>query len=529
MPSSRSQTRRALGVPPLAALLALPLTAFAQPTARREPAAAAPAPAQPAPPPAPPASPPPDRPLFPFRFDVDLYAGLTYRLGSNENDVVQRGGGLLGLSALAGPPAGLWSAGLGYERSFFGRERIETEDGRFTEIGRGLDALWFLGRVYPYQTDDLVVYATLGLAPAWQRVSASGSTLVNDGSGVIRPRSVSCSASDSAGLGLRLGAGAQLAINEYLGFDASLGVDHLRLADTSLDGCAAGMGSDTFLAARFGFVLTGGRPEAPRVAKAAPSDRDGDRIPDVADACPSLAGVPSTNPAKHGCPPPGDRDADGITDDVDACPVEAGVPSQDPQQHGCPPPPPPPPPDRDGDKVTDAEDACPDIAGVATAEPATNGCPPDTDGDGIRDDKDACREVKGVQSDDPSKNGCPLVVFTEKEIVIAQQVQFETDKAAIRPVSNALLDEVASVIKQHPEIVKIEVQGHTDSTGDKARNKLLSKARAESVRKALVKRGVATKSLDAQGYGQDQPIADNATDDGKTLNRRVQFKILEKK
>jgi outer membrane protein OmpA-like peptidoglycan-associated protein len=121
------------------------------------------------------------------------------------------------------------------------------------------------------------------------------------------------------------------------------------------------------------------------------------------------------------------------------------------------------------------------------------------------------------------------VLVTANEIVIAQQVQFETDRAIIRPVSDGLLEEVASVIKQHPEIVKLEVQGHTDNSGTKARNQVLSQARADAVRKALVKRGVDPKTLESKGYGDTEPIADNATPEGKTKNRRVQFKILEKK
>jgi outer membrane protein OmpA-like peptidoglycan-associated protein len=165
---------------------------------------------------------------------------------------------------------------------------------------------------------------------------------------------------------------------------------------------------------------------------------------------------------------------------------------------------------------------------VPTSDPTTNGCPPDTDGDGFRDDKDACPEVKGVASDDPTKNGCPRVVFTAKEVVINQQIQFDVDRATIKPESNELLDEIASVIKAHPELKKIEVQGHTDNTATKQHNKILSGQRAEAVRKALVKRGVDTKILVAKGYGQEQPIADNATDAGKAKNRRVQFVILEK-
>ena len=112
--------------------------------------------------------------------------------------------------------------------------------------------------------------------------------------------------------------------------------------------------------------------------------------------------------------------------------------------------------------------------------------------------------------------------------MISQQVQFEVDKAAIRKESDELLEGVATVMKAHPEIKKLEVQGHTDSTGSKFRNKSLSQQRAEAVKKALVARGVDPKILVAKGYGQEQPIADNATEPGRATNRRVQFVILEK-
>ncbi|WP_437326976.1 OmpA family protein [Sorangium sp. So ce381] len=256
-----------------------------------------------------------------------------------------------------------------------------------------------------------------------------------------------------------------------------------------------------------------------------PSDRDEDGILDRVDACPDVPGVANDDPKKHGCPPPGDRDKDGITDDVDACPDEAGPANEDPKKHGCP-----PPPDRDGDGVIDAEDACPDIPGIRTSDPATNGCPGDRDGDTVRDDQDACPDIKGKPDPDPSKNGCPVAVrMTETEIVILQQVQFDTGKATIKKVSDPLLDEVAGVLKEHPEIAKIEVQGHTDPRGGRAYNIKLSQARAESVMKALVQRGVEAERLASKGYGPDVPIADNDTDEGRQKNRRVQFKILEKK
>jgi outer membrane protein OmpA-like peptidoglycan-associated protein len=255
------------------------------------------------------------------------------------------------------------------------------------------------------------------------------------------------------------------------------------------------------------------------------SDRDKDGIWDEDDACPDQPGPKSDDPKKNGCPVHTDRDKDGIWDEDDACPDVPGVASTDPKKHGCP-----LPPDRDKDGILDADDACPDVPGVASNDPKKHGCPiVDTDGDGIFDDKDACPNEKGVADPDPAKNGCPKAVrVADNEIYILEQVQFDTAKATIKPVSDPLLDEVAGVLKEHKEITKVEVQGHTDNRGSKAGNKQLSQARADSVLKALVKRGIDKGRLSAKGYGQDVPIASNDDDAGRQKNRRVQFKILEK-
>jgi OmpA-OmpF porin, OOP family len=119
-------------------------------------------------------------------------------------------------------------------------------------------------------------------------------------------------------------------------------------------------------------------------------------------------------------------------------------------------------------------------------------------------------------------------VFTEKEIEINEQVQFEFDRAVIRPASDALLDQIVQVIKAHPEIKKLEIQGHTDNTGAKQHNKILSASRAEAVRKALIKRGLKDNLLVAKGYGQESQLVENDSEANKAKNRRVQFKILEK-
>ncbi|WP_437334342.1 OmpA family protein [Sorangium sp. So ce394] len=253
-----------------------------------------------------------------------------------------------------------------------------------------------------------------------------------------------------------------------------------------------------------------------------PPDRDNDGIPDGEDACPFVAGVASADPRKHGCPPPPDRDNDGIPDGEDACPFVAGVASDDPRKNGCP-------PDQDEDGVPDGEDACPEVKGPRSKDPAKNGCPADTDGDTFRDDKDACPREKGFADPDPEKHGCPKAVrVTDKNVVILQQVQFDTDKATIKPVSDPLLDEVAQVLKEHPEIVLIEIQGHTDDRGTDEHNRVLSQNRANSVMAALVRRGIDSTRLTAQGYGRDQPLDNNATEEGRQRNRRVQFIIIKK-
>lgn len=224
--------------------------------------------------------------------------------------------------------------------------------------------------------------------------------------------------------------------------------------------------------------------------------------------------------------PPRDRDKDGIADKIDACPDEPGVRTDDPETNGCP----PPPPDRDGDGILDRDDACPDLKGVRSDDPTQNGCPPDTDGDGIRDDVDACPNEKGKPNDDPTKNGCPTSVrVTEQEIIILEQVQFKTASAVIMKESDDLLTQVANVLAEHPEIVRIEVQGHTDNRGGKKYNLKLSERRAAAVVKWLVTRGSVDRSrLSSHGYGMEEPIADNDSPEGRQQNRRVQFKILEK-
>ncbi|MBL8609734.1 MAG: OmpA family protein [Myxococcales bacterium] len=251
-----------------------------------------------------------------------------------------------------------------------------------------------------------------------------------------------------------------------------------------------------------------------------PPDRDRDGILDHDDACPDVPGIPTGDPKTHGCPPPQDRDQDGILDKDDACPDQKGLASTDPTFHGCP--------DTDGDGVFDKVDACPAEPGLKTSDPKTNGCPdPDRDKDGIPNAADACPDEPGPADTDPKKNGCPKAAVKGGQIVILDQVKFKTSSADILPGKDSedILQAVLKVMKDHPEIKKVRVEGHTDNRGQAAFNKKLSADRAASVVKWLVKNGVDKARLTSAGFGPDKPLADNETEDGRYKNRRVEFHI----
>jgi outer membrane protein OmpA-like peptidoglycan-associated protein len=183
--------------------------------------------------------------------------------------------------------------------------------------------------------------------------------------------------------------------------------------------------------------------------------------------------------------------------------------------------------DSDSDGIADRDDRCPSEAEDFDGFEDGDGCPePDNDHDGILDDDDECPDDPEEPGGD--RDGCPdkaRVTVRNGKLVIFGKIQFASGSDGILPKSEQLVDEMARALKEHPELKKVEIQGHTDSSGDEFFNLKLGQERAESVKHALVRRGVAQGRLVPKGYGESNPIAPNITRAGRAKNRRVEFMI----
>jgi OmpA-OmpF porin, OOP family len=105
---------------------------------------------------------------------------------------------------------------------------------------------------------------------------------------------------------------------------------------------------------------------------------------------------------------------------------------------------------------------------------------------------------------------------------IALYINFDTDKAVIKPESQPVIDQIIALLKENSSL-KVSIEGHTDNTGSAQRNKVLSEQRAQSVLNAVLKGSIEKERLSSRGWGQDKPMADNKTEDGKAKNRRVEI------
>jgi outer membrane protein OmpA-like peptidoglycan-associated protein len=252
--------------------------------------------------------------------------------------------------------------------------------------------------------------------------------------------------------------------------------------------------------ASIGIWLTKQIPSEPVKEK----DSDLDGVPDKYDSCPDIAGSVKW----HGCPVP-DSDHDGVNDEEDSCRLVAGSA----KYHGCP------IPDSDGDGVNDEEDSCKSVPGSAKY----HGCPvPDRDHDGINDEEDHCPDQPGSAEN----NGCPVIKqeIIEKVNYEAKNVMFRSSSSNLTSGSYAALNDLVIVLKKNPSL-RLTIEGFTDNTGSPKYNLSLSQRRADRVKTFLMNNGIDSTRIIAIGYGADRPISDNKSNEGKSLNRRVEFKL----
>lgn len=191
--------------------------------------------------------------------------------------------------------------------------------------------------------------------------------------------------------------------------------------------------------------------------------------------------------------------------------------------------------DSDGDGVSDAQDKCPAVPEDIDGDHDSDGCPEedkDTDQDGVPDKHDDCPAAKetinGVDDDD----GCPdtgdaRVIYEEGELMILEAVEFEHGSARVSGKSDSLLSQVALMIKANPQIKKVRVEGHTDSSGPSDVNQRLSENRAESVKNYLIRKGVSPSRVESRGYGEDRPKVKGEEPEANAKNRRVEFIVKQ--
>ena len=293
-------------------------------------------------------------------------------------------------------------------------------------------------------------------------------------------------------------------------------------------------------------------------------DRDGDGYADDIDQCPDDPEDFDSFEDDDGCPDK-DNDGDGILDAAEFVDgqwvnndkkVEGGREidcRNEPEdmdgfedEDGCP------EPDNDRDTILDGDDKCPNDPEDYDQFEDEDGCPDkDNDGDGVLDAAELIRnadgtydwknldglEENGVWKDcrnqpedmdgDRDEDGCPDVLLIDDcQIKLSDKVFFKFNKWDVDPKSYVVLDEVYDTLIAAPSI-KVWVDGHTDSKGSNKYNKKLSQKRVDSVAKYLVDKGIPMERLEPRGMGEEVPIADNKTAEGRAENRRVEFNLKD--
>jgi len=299
----------------------------------------------------------------------------------------------------------------------------------------------------------------------------------------------------------------------------------IRLGAAVGTGLTSGFGTSKLrLLASLEWLLPLPRQQEPEALPPPSRDLDGDGVLDESDVCVGVSGpARPLEPARNGCPDPLDSDGDRIGDELDACPHEAGAASANPALHGCV-----PSPDTDGDGVADNLDACPSVRGILQAESGLSGCPVDSDRDGVADAFDGCPSLAGEDTATAMLRGCPKARLEQDWIVLNEPVRFTPAGTRILTESEGVLTAVVELLVQHPEIERLNVEGHTDKSGSARANLKLSRERAGSVVAWLVRHGISARRLTSEGFGSSVPVDTNDTEQGRANNRRLELRIMRR-
>lgn len=185
--------------------------------------------------------------------------------------------------------------------------------------------------------------------------------------------------------------------------------------------------------------------------------------------------------------------------------------------------------DRDGDRIVDAEDRCVLDREDYDEIQDEDGCPEDNaDEDAVADASDICPLTPGVATDDPTTTGCPERAYIGERgaIVIRDRVEFASGSDRILRQSEAVLNDVLSILVSATDVTRVRIEGHTDDQGTDRANIRLSRARAASVRRWLITHGIAAERLEAWGCGELHPLDPAHTRAARQANRRVEFFVV---
>ncbi|MCB9561797.1 MAG: OmpA family protein [Kofleriaceae bacterium] len=231
-------------------------------------------------------------------------------------------------------------------------------------------------------------------------------------------------------------------------------------------------------------------------------------------------------PPSPDAPRPGDRDDDGIVDTLDACPDEREDFDDFEDGDGCP------DVDNDRDGILDVDDLCLDEPEDRDGIEDEDGCPEtDADHDRIPDVDDRCPLDKEMWNTFEDDDGCPdrgRVAIGDGGLIVLDSIYFEFDSAVIQQRSHDILHVVAETLQLNPDLLLIEIGGHTDERGSAAYNLALSQRRADAVRQFLIDDGVDGDRLEAQGYGETRPLVAGHGERAWRTNRRVEFLIVRR-